>query len=530
MPTKRPSLRHYKIQEVIKRRQILLVQVVKEERGNKGAALTTYLSLAGRYCVLMPNTARGGGISRKILQTADRKRLKTIVSSLEVPAGMGVIVRTAGASHTKEELERDLDYLLRLWESVRTLTLESTAPCLVYEEGSLIKRSIRDLFDKNIDEILVSGERGFEEAKEFISMLMPESAKCVKQYKGETPLFAKSGIEAQLDSTLSPKVELKSGGYLVINQTEALVAIDVNSGRATKQHSIEETAKQTNLEAAEEVSRQLRLRDLSGLIVIDFIDMDERRNNHAVERKLKDALKSDRARIQLGRISAFGLMEMSRQRLRVSVLEATTQICPTCEGMGHVKTPSRIASSILRAIEDDLTRNAKHELNVKTDSRHVLYLLNHKRDRLSQLEEKFDTSVNIEIDNDLPDAPYMIERGGLAQKKEKENGGRPDAIGPESAQLEIGGEDTGAEDASGEDSDTADSGAKRKKRTRSKSRKKKGTNAGGTSAKDADAADTSGEDTGAETAGDEAAGEAQDDAQGESEDDKKEGWWKRKFF
>ena len=313
--------RQYNIQDVIKRRQILLVQVVKEERGNKGAALTTYLSLAGRYSVLMPNTARGGGISRKITSVQDRKRLKDIVKDLEVPKGMGVILRTAGANRTKPEVKRDYEYLMRLWENVRSLTLASTAPTLVYEEGSLIKRSIRDLYNKDITEILVAGENGYREAKDFMRMLMPSHAKVVQPYRELTPIFARNGIEAQLDRMLQPQVTLKSGGYIIINQTEALVAIDVNSGRSTREHSIEDTALQTNLEAADEVARQLRLRDLAGLIVIDFIDMEENRNNRAVEKRMKDCLKDDRARIQVGRISHFGLLEMSRQRIRASVLE-----------------------------------------------------------------------------------------------------------------------------------------------------------------------------------------------------------------
>ena len=324
--------RQYKIQEVIKRRQVLLVQVVKEERGNKGAALTTYLSLAGRYSVLMPNTARGGGISRKITSPADRKKMKEVVADLDVPEGMGIILRTAGASRTKAEVKRDFEYLIRLWEDVRELTLRSTAPTLVYEEGSLIKRSIRDLYNKDIDEVVVAGEDAYKEAKDFMRMLMPSHAKNVKPYRESQPLFARAGIEAQLDAMFSPQVTLRSGGYLIINQTEALVAIDVNSGRSTREHNIEDTALQTNLEAAEEVARQLRLRDLAGLIVIDFIDMEEKRNNRAVERRIKEALKNDRARIQVGRISHFGLLEMSRQRIRTGVLEFDHEHLPGLPG------------------------------------------------------------------------------------------------------------------------------------------------------------------------------------------------------
>jgi ribonuclease E len=333
-PRRRPSRRHYKIQEVIKRRQIILVQVVKEERGNKGAALTTYLSLAGRYAVLMPNTPRGGGISRKITSAADRKRLKEVVSDLDVPDGMGVILRTAGANRTKVEIKRDFEYMMRLWETVRDVTLKSAAPALVYEEGSLIKRSIRDLYSRDIDEVMVAGDEGYREAKDFMRMLMPSHARNVKPYRDPTPLFTAQGVEEQLDSMFEPTVKLKSGGYLVINQTEALVAIDVNSGKSTKEHNIEDTAVSTNLEAADEIARQLRLRDLAGLIVCDFIDMEEKRNNRAVEKRMKDALKSDRARIQVGRISHFGLLEMSRQRIRTSLIESTMEPCPHCAGTG----------------------------------------------------------------------------------------------------------------------------------------------------------------------------------------------------
>ncbi|MCE2932633.1 MAG: Rne/Rng family ribonuclease, partial [Hyphomicrobiales bacterium] len=358
--------RSYKIQEVIRRRQILLVQVVKEERGNKGAALTTYLSLAGRYSVLMPNTARGGGISRKITNSADRKRLKDLASDLEVPDGMGVILRTAGASRTKTEIKRDFEYLMRMWESVRTLTLESTAPALVYEEGSLVKRAIRDLYSKDIEEILVSGDEGYREAKDFMRMLMPSHAKAVQPYRDQTPLFTRYGVEQQLDSMFSNIVTLKSGGYIVINQTEALVSIDVNSGRSTREHNIEDTALKTNLEAAEEVARQLRLRDLAGLIVIDFIDMEEKRNNKAVERKLNDCLKNDRARIQVGRISHFGLMEMSRQRIRTGVLESSSVPCPHCAGTGLIRSTPSLALSLLRAVEEQLVRNASQDITIRT--------------------------------------------------------------------------------------------------------------------------------------------------------------------
>jgi len=415
----RKPRKQYRIQEVIKRRQILLVQVAKEERGNKGAALTTYLSLAGRYSVLMPNTARGGGISRKITQPADRKRLKEIARDLEVPNGMGVILRTAGANRTRVEIKRDFEYLMRLWENVRTLTLNSTAPCLVYEEGSLIKRSIRDLYNKDISEIIVSGEEGYREAKDFMKMLMPSHAKVVQPYRDIHPIFSRSGIEAQLDRMLQPQVTLKSGGYLIINQTEALVSIDVNSGRSTREHSIEETALATNLEAAEEVARQLRLRDLAGLVVIDFIDMEEKRNNRAVEKKLKDCLKNDRARIQVGRISHFGLLEMSRQRIRASVLESTTQICSHCGGTGHVRSESSIALHVLRGVEEYLLRNTTHNITVRTTPETALYLLNHKRGTIVDYEERFGVSIIIAADASVGAQHFAIDRGEAVENPVK---------------------------------------------------------------------------------------------------------------
>jgi ribonuclease E len=404
--------RQYKIQEVIKRRQVMLVQVVKEERGTKGAALTTYLSLAGRYSVLMPNTARGGGISRKITSGEDRSRLKEIAQELEVPEGMGVIVRTAGASRTKTEIKRDFEYLLRLWETVRDLTLKSTAPKLVYEEGSLVKRSIRDLYSKEIDEIIVAGLDAYHEAKDFMRMLMPSHAKNVKLYSDTQPLLSRYGVENQLDGMFSPVVQLRSGGYIVLNQAEALVAIDVNSGRATREHHIEDTALKTNLEAADEIARQLRLRDLAGLIVIDFIDMDEKRNNRSVERRLKECLKQDRARIQVGRISHFGLLEMSRQRIRTSVLESSTERCPYCGGSGHVRAVSSLALQVLRALEDQLMRGATHNLIARTRPDVALYVLNQKRAHLRALEERFAISITINADETLvaPQA-FAIDRG-----------------------------------------------------------------------------------------------------------------------
>ncbi|MGO9755049.1 MAG: Rne/Rng family ribonuclease [Roseiarcus sp.] len=413
MPRRAPRLRRqYKIQEVIKRRQVLLVQVVKEERGNKGAALTTYLSLAGRYSVLMPNTARGGGISRKITNTLDRSRLKSIAQDLEVPEGMGVILRTAGASRTKAEVKRDFEYLLRMWETVRELTLSSSAPTLVYEEGSLIKRAIRDLYDKDVEEIIVAGEEGYREAKEFMRLLMPSHAKNVQPYRELQPVFARAGVEAQLDAMFSNQVTLKSGGYIVINQTEALVAIDVNSGRSTREHNIEDTALRTNLEAADEIARQLRLRDLAGLIVLDLIDMEEARNNRAVERRLKDALKNDRARIQVGRISHFGLLEMSRQRIRTGVLEGSTVICPHCMGAGVVRSTASIALHVLRILEEALVRSSAHDITLRTRTAVALYILNQKRAHLLDLEQRFGVHVTVAEDDALTGANYhAIERG-----------------------------------------------------------------------------------------------------------------------
>ena len=404
--------RQYKIQEVIKRRQVLLVQVVKEERGNKGAALTTYLSLAGRYSVLMPNTARGGGISRKITDATDRQRLKSIAQELEVPDGMGVILRTAGAARSKPEVKRDFEYLMRMWETVRETTLKSTAPTLVYEEGSLIKRAIRDLYNKDVEEVIVAGEEGYREAKDFMRLLMPSHSKNVQPWRDPAPIFAKAGAEAQLDAMFSSQVTLKSGGYVVINQTEALVAIDVNSGRSTREHNIEDTALRTNLEAADEVARQLRLRDLAGLIVVDFIDMEESRNNRAVERRLKEALKNDRARIQVGRISHFGLLEMSRQRIRTGVLEGSTVVCEHCAGAGFVRSTSSIALHVLRLLEDALLSDASRNIVARARSHVALYVLNHKRSHLADLEARFGVEITIDSDETLTGMQYCaIERG-----------------------------------------------------------------------------------------------------------------------
>jgi ribonuclease E len=453
------TLRHYKIQEVIKRRQIMLVQVAKEERGTKGAALTTYLSLAGRYCVLMPNTARGGGVSRKITSLADRRRLKDILAELDIPEGMGVIVRTAGAERSKAEIRRDYEYLLRLWNEIRELTLRSMAPALIYAEGDLIKRAIRDLYTRDIDEVLVEGEDGYRTAKAFMKMLMPSHAKRVQPYReSQVGLFHRFQVEGQIDAIHAPSVQLRSGGYIVINQTEALVAIDVNSGRATRERNIEETALRTNLEAAEEIARQLRLRDLAGLIVIDFIDMEEHRNQAAVERRLKDMLKNDRARIQVGRISPFGLLEMSRQRLRPSLAEASTQPCPHCGGTGHIRSTESTALYVLRSIEEEGMRRRAAEICVYVPTTVALYILNHKRDSLMQIETRFDLHVLVARDDVLIPPAFRIERlralapaeaaapapltQAVEEDEEDEDGS---ALAAEDAEAEAQGDETGEE-------------------------------------------------------------------------------------
>jgi len=410
--TRRPvkSRRNYKIQEVIKRRQILLVQVVKEERGNKGAALTTYISLPGRYCVLMPNTARGGGISRKISNTSDRRRLKSMLNELDIPKGVAVIVRTAGSKRTKAEIKRDYDYLMRLWDQIRETTLESIAPCVVYEEGNLIKRAIRDLYTKEIDDVIVEGADGYRTAKDFMKLLIPSHAKRVQPYKEETPLFHKYQVETQLDAMHDPVATLRSGGYLVINQTEALVAVDVNSGKATKERNIEETALQTNLEAADEVARQLRLRDLAGLVVIDFIDMEIHRNQTKVEHQLKEAMRVDRARIQIGRISPFGLMELSRQRLRPSLMETSTEPCPHCAGTGARRSIDSGSLSVLRAIEEEGMRGRSTSITVNVATPIALYILNQKRESLTAIEQRYGMQVMLAGDDTLVAPDYRIDR------------------------------------------------------------------------------------------------------------------------
>lgn len=527
----RHSRRQYKIQEVIKRRQIILVQVVKEERGNKGAALTTYLSLAGRYSVLMPNTGKGGGISRKITNAEDRKRLKEIAQELEVPEGMGLILRTAGASRTKVEIRRDYEYLMRMWESVRELTLASVAPALVYEEGNLVKRSIRDLYNKDIDEVHVAGDEAYREAKDFMRMLMPSHAKSVKPYREQTPLFASFGVESQLDAMFSNTVTLKSGGYLVINQTEALVAIDINSGRSTREHNIEDTALKTNLEAAEEISRQLRLRDLAGLIVIDFIDMEENRNNRAVEKKLKDCLKDDRARIQVGRISAFGLLEMSRQRIRTGVLESSSVPCPHCAGAGMIRSTPSVALQILRALEETLIKSASHNLTVRTRPEVALYVLNQKRAHLADLENRFAIAITISTDPNLLGTRYFeVERGEFVGNEARvvPSPFKAEAIAAdvddealdaaaEAAALdaEAGDSETAAGDAQGERGDAEGRDGRRRRRRRRRrrggERDSQGLQGEGSAGEDGesdDEADDDGEDAAAEAVVVEVAAEA----------------------
>ena len=479
--------RQYKIQEVIKRRQVILVQVVKEERGNKGAALTTYLSLAGRYCVLMPNTARGGGISRKITDSGDRRRLKEVAKEIEVPQGMGLIVRTAGAQRTKTEIKRDYDYLLRLWESVRDLTLKSQAPALVYEEGSLVKRAIRDLYTKDVDEVIVEGDEAYREVKDFMKMLMPSHAKNVKPYKDTRPLFSRYQAESQLDGLYSPTVTLPSGGYMVINQTEALVSVDINSGKSTREHNIEDTALRTNLEASDEIARQLRLRDLAGLVVIDFIDMEEKRNNRNVERRLKDALKNDRARIQVGHISHFGLLEMSRQRLRPGLLEGSSRTCPHCEGRGIVRSVSSCGLSVLRAIEEHLIARKPENLTVKCTREIAFYILNEKRDNLLSIETTYGISVFIVPSDELKGSQALIERApdrntpprkviaapvriDSAFEDEDEDDSGPEAIeAEESFEGEAESDDEDSSEASGEErqqagGDRPDGGKRRRRR------------------------------------------------------------------
>ncbi|MFO1169805.1 MAG: Rne/Rng family ribonuclease [Hyphomicrobiaceae bacterium] len=471
---RRRPVRTYKIQEVIKRRQILLVQVVKEERGNKGAALTTYLSLAGRYTVLMPNTGRGGGISRKITNAADRKRLKEITTELQVPDGMGLIVRTAGAARGKAEVKRDFEYLMRLWETIRDLTLRSTAPALVYEEGNLIRRAIRDLYTKEIEDIVVAGDAAFEDARDFMRMLMPTHVKAVQHYTEPEPVFTRYQIERQLNQFYSPQVTLPSGGYIVINQTEALVAIDVNSGKSTREHSIEETALRTNLEASDEIARQLRLRDLAGLVVIDFIDMDERRNNRSVERRIKEALKNDRARIQVGRISHFGLLEMSRQRLRTGVLEGSTSPCAHCAGTGVIRSTESVALGVLRSIEDALQTGHKNNLVISVSVAAALYILNAKRSYLRDIESRHGIIIEIKASDRLHGANFTIERHAAAPQPKRVQAAVPAPIAqtdvdyPEDEEIEA--EERAEADAPAPSAEQEEDGERRRGRRRRRRR------------------------------------------------------------
>jgi len=480
LPRRKARPRRYKIQEVVKVRQIMLVQVVKEERGNKGAALTTYLSLAGRYCVLMPNTARGGGISRKITNAVDRKKLKEIAATISVPEGAGLIIRTAGARRTKAEIRRDYEYLLRLWEQIRALTLNSVAPAPIYEEGNLIKRSIRDIYNREIDEVLVAGEAGYRTAKDFMKMIMPSHAKNVKHYAEPMPLFARYQVESYLAGMFNPNVQLRSGGYIVIGVTEALVAIDVNSGRSTKEGSIEETALKTNLEAAEEVARQLRLRDLAGLIVIDFIDMEERRNNAAVEKRLKEKLKTDRARIQVGRISGFGLMEMSRQRLHPGMIEATTKPCPHCHGTGLLRSDENLALTILRQLNEDGVKQRAKELLLKAPVEVVNFLFNRKREHIAMIELRYGVAVRIEADAAMISPDFSIERMKTASRAVTAPSAPVVSVDladlPEIGEAVEAGDETPATEA-GE--------AQPKRRKRRRRRKKTGASSGGDQAREA---------------------------------------------
>ena len=505
-------MRHYKIQDVIRRRQIILVQVVKEERGGKGAALTTYMSLAGRFSVLMPNSPRGGGVSRKITSATDRKRLREVMDDLQLPQGMSLIVRTAGAQRPKPEIQRDCEYLLRLWDGVRERTLASTAPALIYEEADLIKRSIRDVYGRDIDEVMVEGDGAFQQAREFMRMLMPSHANKVRMHRDAVPLFARHNVDAQLDAMHSPVVQLRSGGYIVINQTEALVAIDVNSGRATRDRHIEDTALRTNMEAADEIARQLRLRDLAGLIVIDFIDMESNRNNAMVERRIKESLRHDRARIQVGRISHFGLLEMSRQRLRPSIAEQTFITCPHCLGRGTIRGVESSALQVLRAIEEEGAKRRAAEINVHVASEVALWLLNRKRDRLSEIEARFGMSVFLQPDEKLMGPALRIERLRAAEPMAVAAG--PSALrmdyAPEVEDIAPEIEEEEADSPSAEArEETAEEGERRRRRRR---RRRGGRREGGPQgAEGGTEADGEGEE------GAEAAAEAGDMPEGEAQ-------------
>ncbi len=543
----RPFFKNYKIQEVIRRRQVLLVQVAKEERGNKGAALTTYLSLPGRYCVLMPNTARGGGISRKITNISDRRRLKAIVSELDVPKGMGLIVRTAGANRTKAEIKRDYDYLIRLWEEIRELTLKSSAPARIYEEGNLIKRSIRDLYSKDIGEVLIEGKDAYDEAKAFMKMLMPSHARNVKLYTERMPLYQRFHVDVQLDAMLSPRVDLPSGGYIIINQTEALVSVDVNSGKSTREHNIEQTALKTNLEAAAEVARQLRLRDLAGLIVIDFIDMEENRNNRAVERELKKRLEHDRARLQVGRISSFGLLEMSRQRLRAGILEGSTRPCPHCEGSGIVRSVESAALRILRACGEEGVRERSASITVRTNRETAEYILNYKRRQLVEFEDLYGMKTTISVDRELYGDDFEIDRGEPLSEARRRELHESETVSLDTAYLNEDGEEaaeapeaeveTEAEDLETATEEDGDKPRRRRRGRRGGRRNRK--------RRDREQAEASGEDdapskaNGNASEGDESEHEPElepvgaESSGGPSDkpaEGERKGWWQRRWF
>ncbi|MGN6620838.1 MAG: Rne/Rng family ribonuclease [Sphingomonas sp.] len=499
--------RRYKIQDVIRRRQVLLVQVVKEERGNKGAALTTYLSLAGRYCVLMPNTSHGGGISRKISNAGDRKRLKSIMADLKLPSTMGCIVRTAGLSRTKVEIKRDFDYLARLWDEIRENTLKSSAPALIYGDSDLIKRAIRDIYNRDIDEVIVEGEDGYRHAKDFMKLLMPSHARRVKHYSDAVPLFQRHHVEDQLGAMYHPVVQLKSGGYLVINPTEALVSIDINSGRSTREHNIEQTATATNLEAAHEIARQLRLRDMAGLVVIDFIDMDHSSNVRKVEKAMKEALKNDRARIQVGRISSFGLMEMSRQRLRTGVLEASTRQCPHCEGTGLVRTASSAGLSALRLIEDEAARGRGSILTLRASQEAAFYVLNKKRAELAEIEDRYAVTIDVEADGEQEGARMSVEASGPppahaprfepAHIEEDDDSDIPEDIDEEEVEAEEAAVEP-RRDRGGERQGARDDDERRPRRRRRRGRRGRGRPEGEESGDQAD--QPSGDDQAAESA------------------------------
>ena len=511
---KRMALRRrYKIQEVIRRRQVMLIQVVKEERGSKGAALTTYLSLAGRYCVLMPNTAHGGGISRKISNPADRKRLKQVMADLHLPNGMGAIVRTAGLKRSAADIRRDFDYLTRLWDEIREKTLASQAPALIHEDSGLIKRAIRDVYNREIDQVLVEGRAGFEAAHRFMSMLMPSHAAKVVEYEGSVPLFQRFGVEDQLEAMYQPVVQLKSGGYLVINPTEALVSIDINSGRSTREYGIEETATKTNLEAADEIGRQLRLRDMAGLVVIDFIDMENGSNVRKVEKAMKEALKNDRARVQIGRISSFGLMEMSRQRLRTGILEASTHICPMCEGTGMVRSVSSAALAALRALEAEALRGRHSDLVLRASEEVAVYLLNRKRIELAELEELYGVTIITRPDDSLIGPNFEIDAGGPPPSKKVEMVALPPLV----KIVEDGDADEAEDDDGEEGEDRGEERGEDGRRGRGRGRRRRGRDGRGRDKgeeRSDDQADAHDDDHGDEHHNDGAADEA-DEAEGD---------------